>query len=331
MREITIKDIAEASGVSYATVSRTLNNLNGVKKETRERIIKAAQELGYRPNSQARALKTNRTNTIALMVPDISNPFFSDIALSVNDYAFPRGYTTVLCSSGWDEEVEHRQLLQLLDQRVDGIIYKPTNDVLEELELFGTNSIVVSHLPGAFYDYIEVNNQRGGELAAAHLIAGGYRRIGFVGGSRNSLSNRMRLEGLTAEIRKSGLIVDETLFRFGPFSTESGYALTAELMSMKNPPDALFCGNDLIALGALQYLAENGIRVPEEVGVIGFDDIYISSLPQIQLSTVSVSRKEMGETAAEILIRKIEKGEEAERVQHIILEPTLVPRRSTRE
>lgn len=331
MGEVTIKDIADVTGVSYATVSRTLNNRSGVHGKTRDKILKAAAELGYHPNLQARSLKTNRTYSLALIVPDISNPFFSDIALAVNDYAYERGYTTVLCSANWDPEIERRQLLQLLGQRVDGLIYKPSRNVLPEVERFGSNCVIISHLSEASYDFIEVDNLKGGQLAAEHLASCGYKRIAFIGGREDSTSNGHRLTGMIRGLKKAGLEIDESLYLYGPFSMVSGYKLTKQVMESDNPPDGIFCGNDLIALGAYEYLVEEGYRVPEDIGIVGYDDISFCSLPQIQLTSVSFSRSQMGRQAAEILIRKIEDGVEDDKLQHVILQPKLVSRRSTRK
>ena len=158
MGEVTIKDIAEHTGVSYATVSRTLNHLNGVSPETREKVLSAAEEMGYRPNIHARSLKTNKTNTIALLVPDISNPFFADIAKAVDEVAFSKGYTTLLCSSNWNTEIESKQLEQLYNQRVDGIIYKPAGRFPVNLSGRPIPNVLISCIPGENESYIEVDN-----------------------------------------------------------------------------------------------------------------------------------------------------------------------------
>ena len=162
--------IAEKTGVSYATVSRTLNHLSGVNAATREKILAAANEMGYRPNIHARSLKTNKTNTIALIVPDISNPFFADLASSVNEYAFERGYTTILCSSNWNVDIETRQIEQLENQRVDGIIYKPAGRNPLDLSNLSAPSVLISCMPGENSTYVEVDNYRGGQIAADHLV-----------------------------------------------------------------------------------------------------------------------------------------------------------------
>ncbi len=329
MGEVTIKDIAEYTGVSYATVSRTLNNLSGVNQATREKILAAASEMGYRPNIHARSLKTNKTNTIALIVPDISNPFFADIALSVNEYAFERGYTTILCSSNWNVEIEAKQIEQLENQRVDGIIYKPAGRNPLDLSNLPISSVLISCIPGENNTYIEVDNYRGGQTAAEHLTKCGYRRFAFIGGNHESQSNQIRIDGFFDRLNELKQDISADRILYGDFSAESGYKLAAEIMGRPDKPDAIFCGNDVIALGVQQYLLENNYNIPEEVGVVGFDDIMIAGLPQIQLTTISQPRNLMGKTAAEILLRSID-GEEIKE-KHIILEPELVIRRSTRK
>ena len=329
MGEVTIKDIAEYTGVSYATVSRTLNNCSGVNAATREKILSAAHEMGYRPNIHARSLKTNKTNTIALIVPDISNPFFADIALAVNEYAFAQGYTTILCSSNWNANIEKSQLEQLENQRVDGIIYKPSGKNPLDLSNLPMPNVLISCIPGENETYIEVDNHEGGILAARHLVECGYQSYGFIGGSRESQSNSNRISGFCKGLELCGKSIGADQILYGDFSLESGYEQAQKLMSGPDKPEGIFCGNDLIALGVLQYLMENSYNVPEKIGVIGFDDIVLAGLPQIQMTTIAQPRFQMGAKASELLIHNINNKEKIE--EHIILKPELIVRRSTRK
>ena len=328
MGEVTIKDIAEHTGVSYATVSRTLNNISGVSDATRKKILEAAKEMGYRPNIHARYLKTNKTNTLALIVPDISNPFFADIAYAVNEYAFQQGYTTILCSTDWNVDIEAKQLEQLRNQRVDGIIYKPAGREPMDLERMAMPGVLISCTPGVNNTYIEVNNRKGGDMAAAHLMECGYDRFAFIGGTRESESNSERILGFVEGLHQRGKNIRPDEISDGDFTVESGFQQASALMSRVEKPNGIFCGNDLIALGVLQYLMENQYKVPDDFGVIGFDDILLAGLPQIQMTTIAQPRNLMGHRAAEILIRYIESGEVNK--EHIILEPELIVRRSTR-
>ncbi len=329
MPNITIKDIAEITGVSYATVSRTLNGRSGVNAHTREKVLQAAKELGYRPNIHARSLKTNQTNTIALIVPDISNPFFADIALSVNEAAYKRGYNTFLCSTNWDPEIEEEQLQMVQDQRVDGIIFKPADRSPDRYLELNIPAVMIANLIAEGLSYIEIDNISGGRQAAEHLIACQYKKLAFIGGAFASRSNSDRLRGFRQALQARGLDLSEQMIKFGPFSIEHGYKQIQTLMEMDEPPDAAFCGNDLIALGVFQYLGETGIQVPDAFGVVGFDDVYFAALPQIQMTTVSQPRMQMGSLAADTLINRIEAGPESP-IEHILLEPKLVIRKSTR-
>lgn len=329
MGEVTIKDIAEQTGVSYATVSRTLNHLSGVSPNTRDKVLAAAEEMGYRPNIHARSLKTNKTNTIALVLPDISNPFFADIAYAVDEYAFNCGYTTVLCNTNWNEEIEKTHLDQLQNQRVDGIIYKPAGKNPIDLSGISIPSVIISCIPGENENYIEIDNFKGGQIAADHMIDCKYQKLAFIGGNRNSQSNEFRIDGFCSRCRERGLIIDDVHILYGGFSLESGYKMAQNLISDYPDTDGIFCGNDMIALGVLQYLMEHNKRVPEDIGVVGFDDIMLAGLPQIQMTTVAQPRTQMGRLSAEMLINSINNKENQN--HHIILEPELVVRRSTRK
>ncbi|MBQ6343004.1 MAG: LacI family DNA-binding transcriptional regulator [Anaerolineaceae bacterium] len=329
MSEVTIKDIAEQTGVSYATVSRTLNHLSGVSPATRDKVLAAAEEMGYRPNIHARSLKTNKTNTIALVLPDISNPFFADIAYAVDEYAFSRGYTTVLCNTNWNEEIEKTHLDQMQNQRVDGIIYKPAGQLPMDLSGLSIPSVLISCIPGENENYIEIDNYKGGQIAAEHLISCGYKHLAFIGGSRNSQSNEFRIAGFCDKLQEQGMPLNDDHILYGGFSMESGCDMAHHLLSHFPDVDGIFCGNDVIALGVLQHLMEINKNVPEEIGVVGFDDIILAGLPQIQMTTVAQPRSEIGKLSAEMLINTIDNKENQK--HHIMLEPELVVRRSTRK
>ena len=326
MGEVTIKDIAEQTGVSYATVSRTLNHLSPA---TRDKVLAAAEEMGYRPNIHARSLKTNKTNTIALVLPDISNPFFADIAYAVDEYAFKHGYTTVVCNTNWNEELEKMHLNQLQNQRVDGIIYKPAGKLPVDLSGVSIPSVILSCIPGENNNYIEIDNYKGGQIAADHMIGCGYKHFAFIGGSKNSQSNEIRINGYRDRLAEHGFQLNSSHIFYGGFSIESGCEMAKELLEKFPEVDGIFCGNDVIALGVLQHLMEINKRIPEDIGVIGFDDIMLAGLPQIQMTTVAQPRIQMGILSAEMLINNIDNTDDQK--HHIMLEPELVVRRSTRK
>jgi LacI family transcriptional regulator len=191
---ITIKDIAEKAGVSYATVSRALNNRSDVSEETRMRIIELANSMGYQPNAIARSLVKRKSEIIALIVPDVSNPFFADITMAVHTAAEKAGYTTMVCNTGWDPVKEQEKLRIMVEQRVDGIILKPTAFLRPgALEALNVPVVLFWHAMEDDLSYIEVDHEAGSRLAVRHLVERGYKRIAFVGGQETSLSNQIRL------------------------------------------------------------------------------------------------------------------------------------------
>jgi LacI family transcriptional regulator len=326
---ITIKDIAEKAGVSYATVSRALNNRSDVSEETRMRIIELANSMGYQPNAIARSLVKRKSEIIALIVPDVSNPFFADITMAVHTAAEKAGYTTMVCNTGWDPVKEQEKLRIMVEQRVDGIILKPTAFLRPgALEALNVPVVLFWHAMEDDLSYIEVDHEAGSRLAVRHLVERGYKRIAFVGGQETSPSNQIRLLAYQQTLQESGLQVESDLISYGGFGIESGYNRLAALMRLQNPPDAVFCGNDIIALGALHYARDNGIEVPKQLALIGFDDISYASLPQIGLSTVSQPRTKLGEQAFDALMREIEIFPARSR-QRLLVEPELIVRSTT--
>ncbi len=326
---ITIKDIAEKAGVSYATVSRALNGRSDVSEVTRSRIFELAREMGYQPNAIARSLVKQKSQIIALIVPDVSNPFFADITMAVNAAADRAGYTTMVCNTGWDPIKEQEKLRIMVEQRVDGIILKPTAFIRPgALEALNVPVVLFWHAAPDELSYIEVDHEAGSRLAVRHLIERGYRRIAFFGGQEASPSNQIRLSAYQQTLEESGLTVDPYLISYGNFRIESGYQRIAALMSLSNPPDAVFCGNDIIALGVLQYARDKGLCVPKDLGIMGFDDISYASLPLINLSTVSQPRNKLGEQAFKALLREIDSFP-VRTHQRILVEPELKIRSST--
>ncbi|NLU53668.1 MAG: LacI family transcriptional regulator [Clostridiaceae bacterium] len=330
--QVTIKDIAKKTGVSYATVSRALNGRSGVKEDTRELILEVARKMGYQPNAIARGLVLKHTHTLALVIPDITNPFFPEIARGVEDAASLLGYSVFLCNTNWEANKEKLYLKTLQEKRVDGIILHPSHDVQDNHFLdFQVPVVLLNKIPNVVeYSSIEVDNVMGGFIATKHLIEAGYKKIAFIGGSENSPSNAERKEGYKLALRKYKLPIDESLILSGKFNSESGYHNLKKLIYSGNTPDAVFGGNDVIALGVLHCAQEHGLRIPEDFGIIGFDDIPYASLPQIQLTTIEQPKYQMGRHAIELLMRAI-KEEKADEVKRIILEPKLKARKTTRE
>ncbi|NLY77425.1 MAG: LacI family transcriptional regulator [Tissierellia bacterium] len=329
---VTIKDIAKSLGVSYSTVSRALNNKPGVSKKTRERIIEQAKKMGYQPNDMARGLVKKRTKTIGVVIPDIANSFFGEVTQGIIDTANENGYTILLCISNWDFDIEKKHLKTLLEKRVDGIILKPAKDDVDE-KYFSKINVPFILLEGWQGDkscsYVKVDNEKGGYMATKYLIERGYQNIAYAGGKKEAHSNLERVEGYIKALKEHGRKVERELIRHNDFTVSGGYKLAEELLNSHNKVDAIFAGNDVIALGILHYAATHGYKVPDQLGVIGFDDIFYAEFHQIQLTTIRQPKYLLGKNTLELLLQEIRDDED--RVNKaMILEPKLIVRKTTR-
>ncbi len=331
MTDTTIKDIAREVNISYATVSRALNNKYGVKKETREKVLKAADKLDYRPNAIARGLVKKRTQSIGLVIPDITNPFFPEVARGVEDGAQEAGYNVFLCNTNWEQTRETQYIDLLAEKRVDGIVIAPVSSRVDMLEKTLGEMIPVVYVSNAPEDtkssFVVIDNLRGGFLATKHLIESGYRTIGFIGASEDATTLEERLEGYRLALNKYGMEADERFIHLGDFRRESGYNIIRRIIEKNSCPRALFCENDLLALGVMQGAKDKGLKVPDDVAIVGFDDIPLASYPEIQMSTIYQPKFDMGKIAVGILLEKL-KGTLPNN-RKVILEPQLVVRRSS--
>ncbi len=337
----TIKDIAREANVSYATVSRALNHKYGVHPKTKERIFRIAKRLNYTPNAIARGLVTRQTQTIGLILPDITNPFYPEVARGVEEGAQEQGYSVFLCNTNWEHKREGEYIRLLSEKRVDGLVLAPISNSAEEVERELPDDlevVYVSNVPrNTERSYVEIDNIRGGFIATKHLIDAGFERIGFIGAVEGSLTVDERLEGFRMAFERSGTPVDERYVRLGHFRQETGYRVVREMIESGDYPRAVFAENDLIALGVIQGVRDAGLNVPRDVAVVGFDDIPFASFQDVQLTTVYQPKYELGKLGARILIEQIarsqsngENGETGERhSRRIILEPELIVRGST--
>lgn len=327
---ITIKDIAKKAGVSYATVSRALNNRSDVNEKTRKRIAKLAEEMGYQPNMIARSLVNKKTNIIALIVPDVSNPYFADISRSVSEAAQAEGFTTMVCNTGWDPKKEQEMLHLMEEQRVAGVIIKPTAfytpGTFEQIRI---PLVVLWHPTADKCQYVEINHRKGAELAVEHLISRGFKRIAYLGGQGTSPANQIRQMSWQETLQKHSLPVYPELISQGGFDSQSGYERIVKMSQGRIKPDAVFCGNDYIALGVLQFARERNLKLPEEFGIVGYDDIYFASLPMIRLTTVQQPRDLLGQKAFMLLHESMEEGSApGVKAENILLDPILMVRDS---
>ncbi len=331
--ENTINDVASHAGVSKATVSRVINKNPGVSTELEQRVKKAIEELNYRPNKLAQALKARNTNSIGLIVPSVENPVFAQLTRVVENTAQKYGFATILCNSEGDTEKEAECIRLLLEKQVDGIIFDAIgvyNDAFQDVLRHRVPIVLVGRKIDNFsVANVNVDNRLGGYMATSHLIKTGCRRIVFMQAEHEALSAvNQRFLGYKDALDEHGLALDEQLMPKTRLTFESGARAAGELLDQKVPFDAIFAANDLLALGCLDMLIERGIRVPEEVSIIGYDNIAFGGMARPRLSTVSNSVNTISVEAVKCVLRHI--YSDNARTEEICLNPQLVLRQSTR-
>jgi LacI family transcriptional regulator len=325
-KDATIKDIADKAGVSYATVSRALNGKYGVRPSTRERVLAVARRMGYRPNAIARGLVTRRTMTLGLVVPDIKNPFFPEIAGGVEDAARDAGFGVLLCNSNWQKASEREYVALLAGRRVEGIILAPISrveDPFADRPMAELPVVFVASTPhGTTRSYVVIDNVRGALLATRRLLDAGRAPVAFIGSLESAYDERFA--GYRQALEEHGMPGEERYVRFGDMRQESGHRLFLRMIEDGDRPRSVFAENDLMALGCLQAARECGLRVPEDIAIVGFDDIPFASFPEVQLTTIRQPTYDMGRMAVDILLGSAS----AARARQVVLEPQLVVRRT---
>lgn len=306
---ITMADVARASNVSLMTVSRVVNGKADVSEETRQRVLEVIDRLDYRPSGIARSLATRRTGTLGLVVPDISNPFFSDVARGVTTEAYREDYNVFLCSSEEDGQRELDLLHSLEEKRIDGLILcssRLDESVLTTmLARFPSAVLVNRRLPTPSVGMVLADDESGARLLMAHLMANGRRSIGFLAGPPMSHSGSARLRGYQAALAVAGLPCEDQMVRPCAPIVSGGLDAALAVLAARPQVNALFCYNDLVAVGALQACARLGRRVPDDVVVAGFDDIPLAALVTPSLTTCRVPRYELGMQATQLLLTQI--------------------------
>lgn len=324
---VTIRDVARTAGVSVSTVSRVLTGNAPVAPERRRRVVRATRALGYRPNVIARSLKQRRTTTLALVVPDITNLFFAEVARGVEDAAHRLGYALILCNAENDLRKERRYLEVLRERQVDGLVLVPVGDRSSVRETWTDLPLVLMDrvVPGLRVDAVACDNESGVRLAVRHLVRLGHRRIGFIGGPRGLSTAEERARGFLAGLREAGLR-RATVAR-GPFAFETGLRAMERMLRARPRPTAVVASSDVMALGAIRAVYRAGGSVPETVSVVGYDGIAAAALVQPPLTTVAQPMLEMGRRAVELLVARITGT--GGRLQRLLLRPQLVVREST--
>lgn len=332
MSTVSVRDVAQHAGVSVGTVSNVLNRPDRVSPEAVERVHRAIDELGYVRNDAARQLRAGRSSTIGLVVLDVGNPFFADVARGSQDEAAAHGFSILLGNSDEDEDRENAYLDLFEEQRVHGVLISPTGTVdarLARLRSRGTPAVLVDRLSAdGSISAVAVDDVAGGRLAVEHLIAGGRRRIAFVGGPLTVGQIADRLAGARAAADAAGapLEVIELPSLTVPDGRRAGESLADRPPAAR--PDAVFAANDLVAVGLLQGLAiRRGVRVPEELALIGYDDIDFASTAIVPLTSIRQPSRLLGETAVRLLLDEAATPSSSPR--QVVFQPELVARAST--
>jgi len=327
----TIRDVAKTAGVATTTVSRVLNNSGYVSAATRARVEAAIQELGYVPNRVARSLRLKRTNTLALVVTDITNPFWTTVVRGVEDAANAAGFTVILCNTDESPAKQDAYLQVLLQKRVDGILLTPTHSTPEPVTLIQRQGIPVvvldRRVPGADVDVVRCDSEEGAYQLVRHLLGLGHRWIGVLAGPEDVSTSSDRVAGYRRGLREAGIDEAQEWVRYGRFTFESGAEGAQEMLELDPHPTAVLAANNFIATGALRVLHEAGLEVPENVSLVAFDELtfYPSAVPF--LTVADQPAYEMGQQATELLIARLS-DLAADGYKEIVLPTEIVVRRS---
>jgi LacI family transcriptional regulator len=331
----SVKDVARHAGVSVGTVSNVLNRPDQVRASTRRRVEEAIAELGFVRNETARHLRGGHSRSLAYVVMDAGNPFFTDVARGMEEGARRGGMALFLCNSDQSQAREREYLELLLEQRVRGVMITPIDVLgtqLTALPDLGLPVVLVDRAGGTTWCSVSVDDEAGGHLAAAHLIEAGHQRLAFIGGPTTLTQVEDRLAGTRRALAEAGrprnaLTVLPTL----GLDVEEGRAAGQRLLGIPaaDRPTAAFCANDLLALGLLQEMTHQGIRVPEHLAIAGYDDIEFAAAAAVPLTSVRQPRRELGRTALELVEAEVRDGTDHQHRQ-VEFQPELVVRRSTR-
>lgn len=331
--EPTIHDIARELNISASTVSRALNDSPRISVETTKKIKVKAMSMGYRPNTLASNLRNKKSNTIGIVVPLINRHFFSSVISGAEDIAYSAGFNVLIAQSNDLAQKEIDIVQSMFANRVDGMIISISmqTDTYEHLKLYRKKHIPLvifdRDIPEIETDKIFIDDFKGGFQVTQHLIDQGYKRIAHLAGPQNLKIYQDRESGYIEALRKNGIPFDKSLIYTNNLTSDDGFTTISHFMSMDTPPDAIFCGNDTTALSAIIYLRDRGIRIPEDIGIVGFSNEPFSKVVSPSISTIAQPGFEMGQKAAELIIRKIENKERTYKT--IVLPTELIIRESS--
>lgn len=307
----SMNDVAQRAGVSIATVSRVLNNNGNVNESTRAKINKAIKDLKYQPSRVAKRLRSKSisSNLLGILIPDIENPFYVDVLRGIEELAYENNYAIIMCNFGQDEKKEKLYLEILQSEGIDGLVVAPAHEddpLLKKMVKDGLPVVCVDRgLKDSNVDVVLVDNVTGAYNAVDYLVKSGYKRIAYIAGLPAIPSSLLREKGYKEALADNGISFDPELVRFGNSKHKSGVELCDELLKLPNPPDAFFTGNNLITLGALETIHKWKLKIPEDIAIIGFDDMQWSSSLNPPLTAVRQPAMEIGKRAVELLIQRI--------------------------
>ena len=326
-------DVAASAGVSVATVSAVVNGTAPVSVETRSRIERAIQSIGYKRNAIARSLKMGTTKTIGLVIADITNPFFTDVTSVIQDVLHRSGYAVMLCCTDEDPAMQDEQISLLIDRMVDGLIIAPAGDdhALERvLARADMPTVLIDRIcSGIDADAVVLDNQRAVQDAINYLISLGHRRMGYISGSLDTSTGIGRLAGYKAALHGAGIPIDDDLIRFGNFRERDAYNAAMQLLVQPDRPTALFSANNLMVIGVMKAIRDMGLRCPDDISVSSFDDFPWADVFQPNLTTIAQPVEAIGEQAARLILERISRRSD-QPPRRIVLSGRLMIRDSCR-
>lgn len=333
-KKLTMRDIAEITRVSHMTVSRVINNKKYVNKKTKEKVLKAIKRYGYEPNMIARSLKTRKSATIGLMLGDIKNPFYSEMAEGVISISEAMNYNVILCNTGYSSKLGERYINMLLQKNIDGLliatIYLTKKSIKRIIEL-GIPFVLLTvkiGIPGE--NYVISDDYYGGEIATKYLLGMGHKKIFFLK-TVDAYSSNERVKAFENLLSKNNIYFDEDNFSKSVSNREEAFKETKKFLNRKNDFTAIITGNDFIAIGAMDAIFKSGLSIPEDISIIGYDNTMFSDFLRTSLTTVMQQEMLFGKLAAERLIEMMEDPDAKKKPQKIVIKPKLVVRCSVKK
>ncbi|WED20756.1 HTH-type transcriptional repressor PurR [Vibrio sp. JC009] len=327
----TIKDVARLAGVSTTTVSHVINKTRFVAETTQQKVMEAVKELNYAPSAVARSLKCNSTRTVGMLVTQSTNPFLAEVVDGFESYCYRQGYTLILCNTGGIYEKQRDYIRMLAEKRVDGI-FVLCSDLTPELQemiegLTDIPKVIMDWGHGeSLSDKIIDNSEEGGYLATKYLIERGHENIFCLSGFRDRTLCIERIQGYKRALDEFNIEFNEKNILEGNFECDTAVEAADKILAMENRPTAVFCFNDIMALGLMSRLQEKGIRIPEDISVIGYDNIDLAAYYSPPLTTVHQPKRRVGKTAFEILLERIKNKEHERRIFE--MHPEIISRKS---